>query len=87
MVYKLWIRCLTPKQQPRYKHVTSFSYWTVLGSFKNWNVITLSQKSTTSEDFEEIHQVVFDGISDNMDSLVQYSKYGSINTTDASTMG
>ena len=37
--------------------------------------------------FEEIHQVVFDGIIDNMTSLFQSGKYGAINTTDTSKNG
>ena len=69
-----------------YRPVTDFSYWPVIGSFNNWNIITLSQKATTSEAFEEIHQVVLDGISDNMASLVQSGKYGSMKTTFTSTM-
>ena len=36
---------------------------------------------------DEIHQVVLDGISDNMESLVESGKYGAINTTDSSTNG
>ena len=47
----------------------------------------MSSKSTSSETFDEIHQVVLDGISDNMASLVESSKYGAINTTDTSTNG
>ena len=35
----------------------------------------------------EINQVVFDGISDNMSSLVESVKYGTINTTDTTTNG
>ena len=45
----------------------------------------MSSKSTSFEAFEYIHQVVFDRISDNMDSLVQYGKYGSIKTADTTT--
>ena len=37
--------------------------------------------------FDEIHQVVLDGISDNMASLVESGNYGDINTTDTSTNG
>ena len=40
MLYKPWIPGLTPKQQPRYQPVINCSYWTVLGSFNNWNIIT-----------------------------------------------
>ena len=56
-------------------------YWPVLGPFNNWNIIQLSHKSTPSDSFDEIHQVVLDGISDNMASLVESVNYGAINTT------
>ena len=42
-------------------------------------------KSTPYDAFDEIYQVVLDGISDNMDSLVQYGKYCAINKTDTTT--
>ena len=47
----------------------------------------MSSKSTSSETFDEICQVVLDGISDNMASLVESGKYGAINTTDTPTNG
>ena len=47
----------------------------------------MSSKSNSSETFDEIHQVVLDGISDNMASLVESVKYGAINTIDTSTNG
>ena len=53
----------------------------------NWNIIQLSSKSTSSDTFDEIHQVVLDIISDNMASLVESVTYGAINTTDTSTNG
>ena len=43
--------------------------------------------STSSETFDVIRQVVIDGISDNMASLVKSGKYGAINTIDTSTNG
>ena len=81
MLDKTWIPGLTPEKQPRYQPVTDCYYWPVLGSFNNWNIIILSHKSTTSEDFEEIHKVVLDLIGNNMESLVKTSKYSVINTT------
>ena len=87
MIDKPWIRGLTSQQQPCYQPVIYLNHWPVLGSFNKWNIITFSQKTTTSETFEDIYQVVFNGIIDNMDSLVQYCKYGSINTTYTSTIG
>ena len=47
----------------------------------------MSQKSNPSGAFDEIHQVVIYGIGDNMASLVESGKYGSINTTDTATNG
>ena len=63
------------------------NYWSVLESFKNWNIIQLSQKSTPSDTFDGIHQVFLDGISDNMASLVESVNYGAINTVDTETNG
>ena len=45
----------------------------------------MSQKSTPYDSFDEIRQVVIDGISDNMALLVKSGKYGAINTTEATT--
>ena len=84
---KPWISVIRPDEQERYKPVTNCTYWPLLGSFNNWNIIQLSQKSTPSDAFDEIHQVVLDVISDNMASLFESGKYGSINTTDTTTNG
>ena len=48
--------------------------------YNNCNIVDLTPKSIPSEDFDEIHQVVLDGISENMASLVQSGMYGAINT-------
>ena len=47
----------------------------------------MSQKSKLSDAFGEIYQVILDGITDNMASLIKSSKYGAINTTDTKTHG
>ena len=75
------------KKQARYQPVINCTYWPVLGPYKNWNIINLTQKSIPSEVFDEIHQVVFDGISKNMASLVQSGMYGAINTDYTTTNG
>ena len=56
-------------------------------SFNNWNIITFSHKATKSEAFEDIYQVVLDGISGNMSSLVQPNNFGAMNKIDTSKMG
>ena len=78
MLDKPWISGIPSEKQERYQQVTKCTYWPVLGAFNNWNIIELSSKSTSSETFDQIHQVVLDGISDNMASLVKSGKYGSI---------
>ena len=85
MIYKPWISGIPSDEQERYKPVTKCTYWTILGSFKNWSIIQLSQKSTPPDKFNEIYHVVLDRISDNMASLVESGKYGAINTTDTAT--
>ena len=87
MLDKPWISGITSDKQERYKHVTKCTYWPVLGSFNNCNITQFLSKSTSSDTFDEIHQVVLDGISDNMASLFESGKYGAINTTDTSTNG
>ena len=84
---KPWISGISSDKQERYKPVTKCTYWPVLGAFNNWNIIQLSSNSTSSDTFDEIHQVVLESISDNMASLVELGKYGAINTTDTSTNG
>ena len=68
---KPWISGISSEKQKRYKLVTKCTYWPVSGAFKNWNIIELSSKSTSSDTFDGIHQVVLDSISDNMASLVE----------------
>ena len=67
---KAWISGIPSDKQDCYKPVTKCTYLTLLGAFNNWNIIQLSSKSTSSDTFDETHQVVLDGISDNMASLV-----------------
>ena len=86
MLDKPWVTGLTPQQQSCYQPLHDFTYWPVLGCSNNWNIITLSYKTTTSEAFEKIHQVVLYSNSDNMDSLIQSGKYGSMNTIYSTTM-
>ena len=84
---KSWISGISSDKQERYKPVTKCTYWPVLGSFNNCNIIQVSQKLTSSDTLDEIHQVVLDVISDNMASLFESGTYGAINTTDTSTNG
>ena len=65
MIDKPWISGIPSDEQESYKPVTNCTYWPVLGQFNNWNTIQLSQKSTPSDEFDEINLVVLDGISDN----------------------
>ena len=70
ITHKPWISVISSNKQEHYKTVTKCNYWPVLGSFNNWNIILLSPKSTSYNTFDEIHQFVIDGISNNMASLV-----------------
>ena len=42
ILYKPCISGIPPHEQERYKPVTKCTYWPVLGSFKNWNIIQFS---------------------------------------------
>ena len=54
-------------------------------SYNKQNTINLTPKSTPFEAFDKINQVVLNGITDNMASLVQAGKYGIITTTETTT--
>ena len=69
MLDKSWISGSPSDKQERYKPVTVCTYWLLLGSFNNCNIIQLSQNSTPSDTFDEIHKIVLDVVSDNMVSL------------------
>ena len=84
---KHWIYGILSKKQARYQPVTNCTYWTVLGSYNNWNIIKLTKKPTPFEEFDEINQFILDGISDNMASLVQSGIYGTSHTDDNTTNG
>ena len=75
------------KKQARYQPVANYTYWPVLGSYKIWNYIELTPKSTPFEAFDEIHKVVIDGISENMASMFQSVMYVAINTYYTITIG
>ena len=55
MLDKPWIYGIPSGEQERYKLVTKCTYWLVLGSFNNCNIILFSQKSTPSDAFDEKH--------------------------------
>ena len=59
----------------------------MLGSFNNWNIIKFPHKITTSESFEDIIQIIVDGISENNSLLVKYIQHGVIYKTDTKKIG
>ena len=62
---KPWTSGITSDEKDSYKLVANCTYWPVLGSFKSWNIIQFSQKSTPYDAFDSIQQVVLDRISEN----------------------
>ena len=87
MLEKPWIYGIPSQKQTRYQPVANCTYWPVLGSYNNCNIIEITPKSTPFEAFDEIHQVVLDVISENMPSLFQSAMFGAINTSDTTTNG
>ena len=87
MIDKPCISGIPSKKQARYQPVTNSTYWTVLVSYNNWNIIELTSKSTPFQAFDETHQIILDNIIDNMASLVQSIIYDDINTDDTTKNG
>ena len=75
-----------PTKQPCWQHVADCTHWPVLVSFNNWNIILFTNKTTSSEDFDAVHKSLIDGISENMDYLVQLGKYSDTNAADPTTI-
>ena len=85
MLDKPWVSGIPSKKQSDYQPVSNCTYWRVQGSYKIWNVIELSPKSTPFEAFDNIYKGFIDRISENMTSLVQPGMYGAINRDDTTT--
>ena len=79
---KTWSLGVSHNDQHHYQIVLDCTYWPLLGSFNNWNIINFTNKGTSSENFDDINKIVLDGMSDNMYYLVQTGKYDEMNTTD-----
>ena len=85
MLDKHWIYGILSQKQACYQSVTNCNFLPVLVSYNNWNSIEITPKSTSFETFHYIHNVVIDGISENMASLVQSGMYAAINTDKTTT--
>ena len=87
MLENTWAYVVETNKQLSYQPVVEFAYYPVLGSFNNWNTICFTNKIAILKDFDTVHKVVLEGISDNNSSLVQLGKYCAINVADATKMG
>ena len=74
MMCNPWAYGFEPTKHPHYQPVVDCTHWPVLCSFDNYNIIKCNNEITSCEDFDEVHKVVLDDISDNMASLVQLDK-------------
>ena len=82
---KPWISGIPSRKKARYQPIANCTYWPVLGSYNNLNIIELTTKSIPFEAFHDIHTVVLDRISENSVSLVQPGMCGAINTANNKT--
>ena len=87
MLKNTWSYSVEPTKYMNLQIVVDCTYWPVLASFNNWNIIHLTNKITSSEDFDDTHKIVLDGKSQHIASLVQLGKYGAINAEYPTTMG
>ena len=84
---KPWKPGVPPHQHPQYEPVKYCIYWPVFDYFNNRDIINFPHKATSSEDIENNNEVVLDGISENMDALVQLGHYCAISKIYTTTMG
>ena len=57
----------------------------MLVSFNKLNINHFKNKIICSENFDEVQEVVYDGIRDNLEPFVQTGKYGAINYENPTT--
>ena len=69
-------------QQLRYQIIIGCIQWNVLGSLNGWIITKSTNKTTYSKEFDEVLKVMLDGISYNMELLVQIGRHGNINSAD-----
>ena len=70
MLDKPWAAGVNSNSQSFYQPVVDCTYWPVLGPLNNWNIVNFTIKTISSEEFDEVHHVLLDLISDNMDYLL-----------------
>ena len=59
-----------PTKHLCYQPVVDCTYFSVLGSFNNWNIIKFNNKTASSEYFDAVHKILLDGMGDNKASQV-----------------
>ena len=73
-------------KQARCQPVLDCIYRLVFSTFNNRNTIQLTNKTTSSDNFDDICKVFLDVISDNAESLVLYRNNCDINTYNTTKM-
>ena len=81
MLDKIWSPIVLHTKKLLYHTILDCTYWNVFGSFNKRNVIKFTDKITSGEEYDDMNKIVFNGIIENMVSLVKTSKYGTMNTT------
>ena len=71
MLNKTWAYGIDPTKQTHYHPVEDCTYWHVSVSLNNCDIIHFTNKTTLSDDFDGVHKVVIDGISENIAFLLQ----------------
>ena len=82
MLDKLWEYGVETTKYTHYQICFDCKYWHMLGSLNKWSIIKFTNKTTSSESFNEVHKLVLYGISENIPSLLQLRKYGATNIED-----
>ena len=84
MLCNTWTPSLPHILQPCYQYVTVFVYWCLFFTYNKWKTVNFNNKYTSSEQLNDIHKVVLDAISNNMDALIDIGRFIAISTTDQS---
>ena len=65
----------------------NFFYKSILGDFNNWAIVEFANKGTDNTTFEEINEIIVDGLAMNMAPLIKPGNFGAIRINNDSKHG
>ena len=72
--------CTPDEEQPRYTQLYYCIYAQIIGSFSDWDMVTLDNQYTSEDSLYDIHKVIIDGIVSHKFYIVTHGDVGAMTT-------